>query len=759
MYVSNRQTFDTMLNEIKAARTLVFDTEGTGLFNRHGDRTIGISVYLPDSGNTYYFAWGHGRNDTPTIATVKQRDLALEVYREHFQDVAQADNMPFEWLEELKEAWTYPTLFIGHNIQFDLTALDVLGFPLPRQIADTMSMLAVVNSDWNGNPEAGFIPTYKMPDTGNFEKGGRGLKWQSRLWGLESAQAGINALDDKIAELNQAFKTFNPKADLKLSSKAPAQAFLWMLSGKDVSLYAEDDTRLTWLLYNRILGFSQERWGDEHLHTIYNNITYSVWLMQRNGFNLDIEQTQQQVNHTRKVAAQLLEEICSEVGDSEFNPASNPQVLAYFQNVLNAPITSTGKEVLEKLGSSFPIAKKILAYRKVNKLETTYAGKWLDNHVNGIIHPEYGVGGTATGRLSSSSEKFNNFQNIPKVSVKNEINPKNLLRPHNGYLFIDLDYQALEMRLIAWVAEKVIPDLLKAGTDDKFVGRVYRETFADIGSRGFDTTLTRLIVEGADMHAYTMEKSGVYDLMLAGRDESTYLRHKGMRAESIIAAYRDEKGHDPDSQAEADKWYFFGLARFAAKQTNFSTVYGVGAEKLGVSLEIPFNVAKSLLNAYHDAYPMVRVAQRFLQRMATVPRLTPKGFEGQYIEYPLYPVNLFRKFTYYPNDRNKANAAWRAFSHTIQGTGGLVTLHSITEVGQQVGFDRVVPHATTHDSVTYGVRPENVGLVVNVMRVMENYNTYPPLKVDLSAGRVNEPWGSVRKIRDVNQWIKEVQNV
>src|SRR5690606_32051958 len=91
--------------------------------------------------------------------------LLYRLYQERYAAQVQVLNVPLEWLEELKSVWLVPNVHVAHNAQYDLTAMDFEGFPTPRNVNDTMSMLSVVNSDWLGNRKEGITPRFLMPDT------------------------------------------------------------------------------------------------------------------------------------------------------------------------------------------------------------------------------------------------------------------------------------------------------------------------------------------------------------------------------------------------------------------------------------------------------------------------------------------------------------------------------------------------------------------------------------------------------------------
>lgn len=110
---------------------------------------------------------------------------------------------------------------------------------------------------------------------------------------------------------------------------------------------------------------------------------------------------------------------------------------------------STNAEVLEKLRPYHPIIDKILYYRQLVKLNSTYAVGLLgvaDEH--GRVHTTFNQTVTATGRLSSAEP---NLQNIPvRTELGRELRRFFIVR--DGYTLIDADYSQIELRLLAAIS-------------------------------------------------------------------------------------------------------------------------------------------------------------------------------------------------------------------------------------------------------------------------------------------------------------------
>ena len=116
---------------------------------------------------------------------------------------------------------------------------------------------------------------------------------------------------------------------------------------------------------------------------------------------------------------------------------------------------STAADILEKLAPEYPVVQKILDYRQMTKLKSTYADG-LAGYIqeDGRIHGTFNQTITATGRISSTEP---NLQNIP---IRMELGKKirQVFIPRDGYVFLDADYSQIELRILAHMSgdEKLI---------------------------------------------------------------------------------------------------------------------------------------------------------------------------------------------------------------------------------------------------------------------------------------------------------------
>ena len=113
---------------------------------------------------------------------------------------------------------------------------------------------------------------------------------------------------------------------------------------------------------------------------------------------------------------------------------------------------TTNVEVLERIAEDHPIVPRILEYRKLTKLKSTYVEGLLKviSPVDGRIHTHFQQTVTATGRLSSTDP---NLQNIPvRTELGRELR-RMFVAPDENHVLIDADYSQIELRVLAHISQ------------------------------------------------------------------------------------------------------------------------------------------------------------------------------------------------------------------------------------------------------------------------------------------------------------------
>lgn len=167
----------------------------------------------------------------------------------------------------------------------------------------------------------------------------------------------------------------------------------------------------------------------------------------------------------------LTEEIYKLAGDT-FNINSPKQLGEILFDKLQLPPIkktktgySTNVEVLEKLYDQHEIIAKILEYRQVTKIKTTYIDGLLNiiNPITERIHSNFNQTVTTTGRISSTEP---NLQNIPiKLEIGRQL--RKVFRADENNKFIDADYSQIELRVLAHISED--KNLLESFLNDQDV--------------------------------------------------------------------------------------------------------------------------------------------------------------------------------------------------------------------------------------------------------------------------------------------------
>ena len=178
--------------------------------------------------------------------------------------------------------------------------------------------------------------------------------------------------------------------------------------------------------------------------------------MQWNGMYLSIEELEEYGKEIKKKVECLTQEIYDLCG-IEFNINSPKQLGEVLFEKLDLPAIkktksgySTAEEVLERLKYKHPVIQKILDYRQVMKLSSTYV-EGLKPYVNPVtkrIHSFFHQTITATGRISSTEP---NLQNIP---VRMELGKmvRKVFKPAQDCVYIDADYSQIELRVLAHIS-------------------------------------------------------------------------------------------------------------------------------------------------------------------------------------------------------------------------------------------------------------------------------------------------------------------
>ncbi len=178
--------------------------------------------------------------------------------------------------------------------------------------------------------------------------------------------------------------------------------------------------------------------------------------MQWNGMYLDVNELDNYGDMLKTRLNSLTEEIY-QLSGQEFNINSPKQLGEVLFEKLKLPVVkktksgySTDVDVLEKLVEEHPVIEKLLEYRQLMKLNSTYVEgmKVYVNPKTKRIHSFFHQTITATGRISSTEP---NLQNIPtRFELGKQL--RKVFRPAENCVYIDADYSQIELRVLAHIS-------------------------------------------------------------------------------------------------------------------------------------------------------------------------------------------------------------------------------------------------------------------------------------------------------------------
>lgn len=187
--------------------------------------------------------------------------------------------------------------------------------------------------------------------------------------------------------------------------------------------------------------------------------------MEYYGFKIDVEELNKLGNEYEAEINELTIEI-HELAEMEFNIKSPKQLGEILFEKMSLPVIkrtktgySTDAGVLDKLRDQHPIIEKVLRYRQIVKLKSTYIDGLLAliNDETNRIHSSFNQTITTTGRISSTEP---NLQNIPIRTGDGRKIRKAFIAENSNYTLVDADYSQIELRVLAHISQD--PKLMEA---------------------------------------------------------------------------------------------------------------------------------------------------------------------------------------------------------------------------------------------------------------------------------------------------------
>lgn len=426
--------------ELLAADLVSWDVESAGAMFNPGFEVLVLSFFAPGSDHVWTF-------EREALA---QPEVAREV---------------LSVLEDPRVAK------VGQNEKFDrLAVLCALRARVTKARLDTMQARRLLE------PEA----EAKLRVSA-FLVGMGGLK--------DEARDALKAATDEVRRLNRLGKEPDRKRDqlsllgeevekdppvglnptlLETLKRTPAkqleeQQFAYAFLPRKVLLrYNALDTLATGLLAGNLSERLQEI---PELARIYSKVVrgacYAVSRMEEWGIGAD----RRAISTFSRYLAGEQEEVKARfaVYGSDFNPKSNPQIADLLFKKLGLPFLKgkpkdcVDKDVLASLAGHHPVIADLSRWRHLATMMDRYAALERFIRADGRFHPNYKIGGTRTGRMSCSDPNLHNIPRAKKSAEGRMVKDCFVARP--GWVFIELDYSQLELRIAALLSKD--PEMIR----------------------------------------------------------------------------------------------------------------------------------------------------------------------------------------------------------------------------------------------------------------------------------------------------------
>ena len=482
---------------------------------------------------------------------------------------------------------------IGQNIKFDLLMLSMYGIELKGPMFDTM------------------IAHYLV-------------------------QPELRHGMDYLAEIYLRYRTIH--YDDLVGGKGKNQIDIRFVDLDLLCDYAAEDADITFQLKEILEKEIHENGLQNLFYEIEMPLMKVLARMEQNGVRIDSEALRlSSVVLTGEMIE--LEKQIHELAGYEFNVSSPAQVGEILFDRLKldekAKKTKTGQystseDVLEKIRSKHPIIGKILDYRGLKKLLSTYidALPQLINQSTGKVHTSFNQTVTSTGRLSSTNP---NLQNIPIRDAQGKEIRKAFI-PDDGCVFLSADYSQIELRIMAHLSgDANMLDAFNSGHD------IHTATAAKIFKKALDevTTDMRRKAKTANFGIiYGISTFGLADRLSIPRAEAKEL------IDGYFATYPDVKRYmDEAIQRAKEAGYvetIFGRKRFLADINSQNSIVRGYAERNAINAPIQGSAADIIKIA------MVKIQNR-LDREKLHTTMTMQVHDELNFNVPVSEVEIAKK--------------------------------------------------------------------------------------------------------------------
>ena len=396
-HIKTADQLQTWINKIYETGYVAIDTETTSLNDMLAE-LVGVSLSV-EIGLACYIPIGHkeGQNDDLfENSQLVEGQLDLEFVLECLRPILEDDSI----------------LKIGQNIKYDAKVLGRYGVMITA-FDDTMLLSYALHGGLHNH--------------------------------------GMDALSQRYLE-------HSPIAIKTLIGSGKSAITFDKVKIDDAVAYAAEDADITfrlWKIFKQKLHLSRVTKVYETLERPLVSVLAQV---EKNGIKVDRETLSRMSNAFAQKMASLEAEIYEMAGDT-FNVGSPKQLGEIMFDKLGYEggkkgkngAYATGADILEDLATNHDFPKRVLDWRQLSKLKSTYTDE-LQDHINpntGRVHTSYSIAGAVTGRLSSTEP---NLQNIP-VRTEDGRRIREAFVAESGNILVSLDYSQIELRILAHIAQ------------------------------------------------------------------------------------------------------------------------------------------------------------------------------------------------------------------------------------------------------------------------------------------------------------------
>lgn len=655
--VQKQKHLDELIDYLEKGDPVGFDIETTtaniyaqeheedGIFYP-GFRLVGTS-FATSMHEAYYVPIGHTRPEQMNLWVGDVEQLPKAVV-----------------LEALSFVWTDKRI-VAHNLKFEYEAMQRLGYPLHKPYFCTMLAQYVMDP-------------YQ----------------RASLKILTGKKLGRNPLSIK-----DVLAAFRQKSD------KPPKGYEYDMSACDIGIvaeYAGPDASNCFGLYEKYL---EEMEREPELRDVFWNIEMptlpAIVEMENVGLRINHDRIKKLSEELRVVSEEQAVGLCrvleerfgstrTNLSDDapEFNPHNPDHVreILYgterFQMPEKPAAGGTKKDGTRKASTESPALKKLLAdakadvgptgkkflkallkWREISKLASTYTGSIMDrvSSMDGRVHPEYQQTGARTGRIACRKP---NTMNLPRR--EDEYDVRSAFEAAPGHCFLDADYQAMEMRIVAAMSGD--PTLLRLVLGEMPVSEL--GVTHKVESKLKDDSGEPIILtpdSPADVHCYTVYKV------------------QGTRYELITKKQRTD-----------------------SKGTGFGVVYGTTSVGLATRLDTTKKKAQGHIDGWFSTFPDVKLHMVWYERF-----IKENGYARTYFGRRRYKISAEQK-----EGTSDGGAVFRAlFNATVQGTAADIMKIAMIRIRHSLRRKGVRAFVVlqVHDEIVVECKEEDMKKVADIV--------------------------------------------